>query len=155
MAAPTADTIRQTVHNLADYMDQREKMADVNPAVTLDEVYRQLHAVIGQLAKLDEESKVLPTLYGARLVDNPAEHDGTLRYVVEVYDLGTLATVAISTPINYTLHMFHALSTLNVDGHSFAAASRSFTVGPGVWGVRWLVRRVKIEAEQPPVPVEV
>lgn len=153
MATPTANTVRETAHRLADYMDQREKMADVNPAVTLDHVYRELHGIIGQLVEMDEASKILPTLYGARLVDNPADHDGTRRYVVEVYDLASDKTIATSIPINYTLHIHHALSMLNVEGHSFAMAARSYTIGPGVQGARWLVKRVKIEAEQPPVPV--
>lgn len=151
MATPTADTIRQTVHNLADYMDQRGNCADVNPAVTLDEVYRQLHVVINQLVELDEASKVLPELYGARMVDAPEGSDR--RFVVEVYDLGTHQTIATSIPIDYAMHMHHALSLLNVDGHTFRIIGKHFRTMAGVYGVNHVVRKVAIEAEQPPVPV--
>jgi hypothetical protein len=152
--APTADDIRQHVHSLADYMDSRSRQADVSADVTLDKIYRELHSIIGELAELTEDAQVMPTLYGARLVDNPAEHDGTLRYVVEVYDLGSYEVIGTSIPINYTLHVRPALAQLNVDGHAFRIVGRPFRTrtGPGVWSTHWPVRTVAAPAEQPSVP---
>jgi hypothetical protein len=143
MATPTASSITEAVRTIADYMDQRSKQADVSPGVTLNKVYRDLHVVVGLLAELDEDSRALPTLYGARLVDAPENPDGD-RYAVEVYDLGTRETVATSAPINYTVHISHALARINVGGDAFRIAGRGFRTAPGVFGLNYPVQRVKI-----------
>jgi hypothetical protein len=141
--APTANSICESVRTLADYIDQRSKQADVSPDVTLDKVYRDLDAIAGLLVEMDEDSRVLPTLYGARIIGNI---NPTPAYAVEVYDLASNATVAISGGIAHTLgsHVEQALTRMNHEGNRFCIAAQPMRIGSGRLGVRWVVRAERV-----------